>query len=52
MERTKGLENRGNAVRHLYWLIDWLLVSIPLALVVAQLLKAASEQLERERPSG
>jgi hypothetical protein len=32
----------------LYWLIVWLLVSVPLALVVAQLLKATSEQLERE----
>jgi hypothetical protein len=31
-----------------YWLLVWILVSIPTSLVLAQLLKAASEQLQRE----
>jgi hypothetical protein len=31
-----------------YWLLLWILVSIPTSLVLAQLLKAASEQLQRE----
>jgi hypothetical protein len=31
-----------------YWLLLWVLVSIPTSLVLAQLLKAASEQLQRE----
>ena len=32
----------------LYWLLVWFLAGIPASLVLAQLLKAASEQLERE----
>jgi hypothetical protein len=32
----------------LYWLFLWFLVSIPVALVLAQLLKAASVQLQLE----
>jgi hypothetical protein len=31
-----------------YWLLVWILVSMPASLVLAQLLKAASEQLQRE----
>ncbi len=33
----------------LYWLLVWFLAGIPASLVLAQLLKAASEQLEREQ---
>jgi hypothetical protein len=33
----------------LYWLLVWFLAGIPAALVLAQLLKAASEQHEREQ---
>ncbi len=32
----------------LYWLLVWFLAGIPASLILAQLLKAASEQLERE----
>jgi hypothetical protein len=32
----------------LYWLLAWFLAGIPASLVLAQLLKAASEQLEHE----
>ena len=32
----------------LYWLLVWFLAGIPASLVLAQLLKAASEQLEHE----
>jgi hypothetical protein len=32
----------------LYWLLLWILVSMPASLVLAQLLKAASEQLQWE----
>jgi len=32
----------------LYWLLAWFLVSVPVSLVLAQLLKAASEQLQPE----
>ena len=31
-----------------YWLLVWILVSMPASLVLAQLLKAASQQLQRE----
>ena len=31
-----------------YWLLAWFLVSVPVSLVLAQLLKAASEQLQPE----
>jgi hypothetical protein len=31
-----------------YWLLVWILVSMPASLVLAQLLKAASEQFQRE----
>jgi hypothetical protein len=32
----------------LYWLLVWILVSMPVSLVLAQFLKTASEQLQRE----
>jgi hypothetical protein len=32
-----------------YWLLVWILVSMPASLVLAQLLKAASEQFQREQ---
>jgi hypothetical protein len=32
----------------LYWLLVWFLAGIPASLLLAQLLKAASEQLQRE----
>jgi hypothetical protein len=32
----------------LYWLLVWFLAGTPASLVLAQLLKAASEELERE----
>ena len=49
--RKRG-EKWGNGVEILsgifYWLVVWILVSMPASLVLAQLLKAASEQLQRE----
>jgi hypothetical protein len=49
--RERG-EKWGNGVEILsgifYWLVVWILVSMPASLVLAQLLKAASEQLQRE----
>jgi hypothetical protein len=48
-ERWKGWETALEILSGiLYWLLVWFLAGIPASLVLAQLLKAASEQLERE----
>ena len=49
-ERWKGWETALEILSGiLYWLLVWFLAGIPASLVLAQLLKAASEQLEREQ---
>jgi hypothetical protein len=48
-ERWKGWETALAILSGiLYWLLVWFLAGIPASLLLAQLLKAASEQLERE----
>ena len=52
-ERWKGWETALEILSGiLYWLLVWFLAGIPASLVLAQLLKAASEELEREETEG
>ena len=52
-ERWKGWETALEILSGiLYWLLVWFLAGIPGSLVLAQLLKAASEELEREETEG